>query len=828
MPRTPSSHNLAGVSGRWIAILLVALGLSTVLVADRLVGDPSQATPTVAASPLFLLHALGAPSGKAPLVRRPVRGVTVRVGDRGYSVAAPRDGQITVAGTRPGGRWSRFEHGVSRRTGYGAETISVAPDRTEEFLTVSRHQGPTTWRWKLRSTTLDPRLTGDGGISFSARRAAPPMRLAPVRILDADGAAITPAGLRWVLQRADARSWWLELRLDDRQLPLPYVIDPAVDYPSPVYLSSTASTETGSWRLVTTAPSVANSATGTAPAQGATGYFLFKPGVQNTTAGTPSATPVGTGFIQDLAGGTRFPAGNWSFSVKTQVASATLVPGAATLAIGVWKGTLANTAFKATQTLLTPTDDPAAQNIRASLGETTTTVNYSLPTFGLASNERLYVEIWRKQAAGIDSSASADRQVNLVVNDGASLVAHPAADDTLPVNSFQALNTTGAVYFTNPGGSSATVYYRGAGAGSFRLQDAATDTGSGVAQVTYPAVTKSGWTHAAETVTSAPSYQSSTYSWTAGATASPGGQAIIAQDRAGNSTTGSPVTITNDTTAPTTPSLALTSPPAWYATAAVALTPTDGTDGGSGVDVATRIYQRDETSITSGSCNAFPGAWATVVSNPDTTVQNGRCYRYRLRESDRVGNQSAASAASGTAKVDLQPPTPPSLAYSAFTNASASGSTLYYRPGASGSFTVTASGSTDAESGVSVYVFPTSATWTVTGTGAARTYGWSGTPTPPGALGVHARDVAGNNGTDTSFTPTPDTAPPATTDNTAAIGSDWKATAQTVTLTPTDALSGVKNTYYTIDGTTPTTSSPAGTIPATSIPAAPSTGSSAT
>src|SRR5204863_2422696 len=289
-------------------------------------------------------------------------------------------------------------------------------------------------------------------------------------------------------------------------------------------------------------------------------------------AGTPSATPVGTGFIQDLAGGTRFPAGNWSFSVKTQVASATLVPGAATLAIGVWKGTLANTAFKATQTLLTPTDDPAAQNRRASLGETTTTVNYSLPALGLASNQRLYVEIWRKQVAGIDSSTAADRQVNLVVNDGASLVAHPAADDTLPVNSFQAVNATGGVYFTNPGGSSGTVYYRGSAAGSFRLQDAATDTGSGVAQVTYPAVTKSGWTHAAETVTSAPSYQSSTYSWTAGATASPGGQAIIAQDRAGNSTTGSSVTITKDMTAPTTPAVALTSAPAVKPTVTVAVT----------------------------------------------------------------------------------------------------------------------------------------------------------------------------------------------------------------------------------------------------------------
>src|SRR5205085_10091609 len=125
-----------------------------------------------------------------------------------------------------------------------------------------------------------------------------------------------------------------------------------------------------------------------------------------------------------------------------------------------------------------------------------------------------------------------------------------------------------------------------------------------------------------------------------------GAQTISAQDHAANTTAGT-ITITNDTTAPTTPSVALTSPPAWYTTPSVALTPTDGTDSGSGLDVTSRVYQRDEIGLTGATCNTFPGTWAVTVSNPNTTVQNGKCYRYRLLESDRVGNQST-SAASGT------------------------------------------------------------------------------------------------------------------------------------------------------------------------------------
>jgi parallel beta-helix repeat protein len=780
----------------------VTLAVLGALALDR--GDQRATSATA------LSVSLGPRMADASLVRRPSRAVRVQLRRDGYSVSVAGHGTVALARPTRGDTWSRFVNGVSRETSFGHETITVRPDRTEEFLTVSRRQGAKTWRWRLQAGALRPRFGVDGSISFTGDRAPAPLKIAPARILDEHGEAVTPRGVRWSLRRATHHSWWLELRLDDARLPVPYVIDPAVDYPTPLYLSSTTSSDNGSWRLVTSAPSVANTATKTIPASGATGYYIFKPGVQNTASGTPSTTPTGTGWLQDLAGGTGFPAGTWSFTIKTQIPSANLVAGTAILAIGIWKGTINNNGtFKSKQTILAPTDDPAAQNIRSATSRTTT-VTLSVPAFTLASTERLYVDVWRKQVGGISSGTASEREVDLVANDGGSQIAHPPADDTLPVNAFSVATSTGGVYFTNPGGATGTVYYRGSVAGSFRLADAATDSGSGVQQVSYPAVTTAGWTHPADAITTGPAYTSSTYSWTAGATTSPGAQAIAAQDNALNTSTGSPVTITNDTTAPTTPSVALTSPPAWYTTASVALTPTDGTDAASGLDLSSRVYQRDEAPLNAGTCGTFPNTWSATVSNPDTTVQSGKCYRYRLLESDRVGNQSAPSAASASAKVDLQGPTQPSLAFTG-TSASATGSTVYYRSSVSGSFTVTASGSTDAASGLSAYVFPTPASWTVTGTGASRTYAWTPASTQPGTLGVHGVDVAGNSGSDASFTPTPDTSPPTTTDNTATIGSGWKTSAQTVTLAATDALSGVATTYYTTDGSTPTTSSPQGT-----------------
>jgi hypothetical protein len=114
--------------------------------------------------------------------------------------------------------------------------------RTEQFLTVSKHQGTRTWAWNLRTINLRSTPDGAGGFVFGTPRTPSALRLAPVRILDEHGRVVTPDGAHWRLGRAQNNSWRLELRLDDANLPLPYVIDPAIDYPSPLYLSSTAST----------------------------------------------------------------------------------------------------------------------------------------------------------------------------------------------------------------------------------------------------------------------------------------------------------------------------------------------------------------------------------------------------------------------------------------------------------------------------------------------------------------------------------------------------------------------------------------------------------
>ena len=192
---------------------------------------------------------------------------------------------------------------MSRPTAYGRETIVVDSTGTEQFLTVERRQGKHDWQWRL-DTDAHPRLQPDGSIIYGAGLARTP----PVAILDAGGKDVTPDGLRWSLREQDG-SWRLGLQLDDSKLPLPYLVDPAVDYPSPLYLSSQASTETGSWKLITAAPAASNITTSTTPAQNATGYYLFIPGAGNTTAAAPPANPTGTGWVLDTAGGTGFPTG---------------------------------------------------------------------------------------------------------------------------------------------------------------------------------------------------------------------------------------------------------------------------------------------------------------------------------------------------------------------------------------------------------------------------------------------------------------------------------------------------------------------------------------
>jgi hypothetical protein len=164
-------------------------------------------------------------------------------------------------------------------------------------------------------------------------------------------------------------------------------------------------------------------------------------------------------------------------------------------------------------------------------------------------------------------------------------------------------------------------------------------------------------------------------------------------------------------------------------------------------------------------------------------------------------------------------PTAPSLALASTTaDGFAQGTTFFYRPAGTGSVNVTATTS-DPGSGISRVVFP-GLSGGFTPTSAVndfsspylQTYSWSGSATFNSTTNtVTAYDNIGNTSSAT-FGVVPDSSAPTTTDNTAAIGNAWKNTNQTVTLTATDGTgSGVGATYYTTNGSTPTTASASGT-----------------
>ena len=742
---------------------------------------------------VFLQNALGPEKAQAPLSRKPAPGVDVRIHDEGYTVSRKGASFSVVSQDVGDAEWKRHVYGVTRETDFGAETIVVKNGRTEEFLTVATRQGERTWRWQL-ATRLVPHIGSDGKVCFldPTRKHSADISLDPVRILDEHGRDITPKGLRWGLDD-EAGTWWLTLKLDDSKLPLPYVIDPAANYPTPLNLRSTASSHAGGWTMNSGSGAV-DTTTDNVPAQNATGWYRFNPGTSQTgQLTTIPTTSSGSGFFVDPVGGaTGFPAGNWSFTVVTDIPDATLTAGTAVLTVGLWKGTLSGGTWTPTQTILTPTDDPAAQNLRTTVANKTTTVTFALPAFSIAAGETLFVDFWRHQTGGINTGTATRRQLDFYVNNGNAYITHPAADDTAPSHSLTVteLTNTGGQYFD---ATTATQYYNTALGGTFRVNDAATDAGSGVASVTFPALAATGFTHTAVTDTTSP-YQSNTYTWTTANTTSPGSQAVSAVDNALNSSSPSPqLTLTRDVTAPTGQTLSLVGGP-YYTSLSVSLTAGDGSDGGSGLDTSSRLYERDSATLTNGSCGAFSGSW-TTVANPDATVASGSCYRYRYSIADNVGNRSATVTASVDAKVDTSAPAAPSLSLAenpADPDQHVSGTTLYYKPGANGgTFRVTATAS-DGQSGIASVAFPAIAN--VTGGGADASspyemdYTWGASTSATGNQNVTATNNAGLTSANGPFTLTQDSTAPS--GQTLALVGGPYYTSLSVSLTAGDGSDG--------------------------------------
>jgi alpha-L-arabinofuranosidase B-like protein/concanavalin A-like lectin/glucanase superfamily protein len=215
-----------------------------------------------------------------------------------------------------------------------------------------------------------------------------------------------------------------------------------------------------------------------------------------------------------------------------------------------------------------------------------------------------------------------------------------------------------------------------------------------------------------------------------------------------------------------------------------------GTDT-NGVATTGNTLLRATATLTGGTCGTF-GGYSPVTGGTDPTtpktdsVTDQACFSYQYVVLDTLGN--ATTYTSPDIKVDLTAPSAPTMAFSAFTNSSWNGATLYYRSG-SGSFTTTAT-ATDAVSGIASYTFPVLGTgWTSTlGALGVRTNTWTGTPAAPGTVSITATNNAGGTSAAGTF--------PLLADDVAPTGGSVTYTdgagAATVTFTTgTDSASGI-------------------------------------
>jgi hypothetical protein len=326
------------------------------------------------------------------------------------------------------------------------------------------------------------------------------------------------------------------------------------------------------------------------------------------------------------------------------------------------------------------------------------------------------------------------------------------------------------------------LYFNSAAGGSFKLVNTVADATSGPASATFPLVSATNWTHAAETVTtpSGGPFSSSTYSWTGGAGTPSGAQtSFTSADSAGNASVPSVLTFTPDATAPTggvlnvngTAASAGGSTSTSTSTGFAIGTRTDYSEAQSASQsgLASSILTIQSETLTANTCglpgSGGPYASATTISGTNNpTIETGYCYVYTLNGTDNVGN---AASVKTTVKVDTTGPSSPTVTLSgATTSTFISGTTVYInaQAGREGSFKATGA-STDAETGVASIKLPSLPGFSEGGGTLSSPfetkYKWSGAVAASGAQSVTATNGAGLTATNSSaFTVAPDTTAP--------------------------------------------------------------------
>jgi large repetitive protein len=326
-------------------------------------------------------------------------------------------------------------------------------------------------------------------------------------------------------------------------------------------------------------------------------------------------------------------------------------------------------------------------------------------------------------------------------------------------------HVAGGTLFYNPTGSNS---------GTFTVTaDVADSGGSGIDRVSFPTLTN--MTGGGDDTTSP--YQGS-YDWDNNSSSS-GAQVVTVHNNAGLTSTAT-FTVTRDTAPPTTQSATITG--GYYTTLSVPVALDDGVDALSGVDHSSGVVERQEGPLAAGLCT-FVGGWSpvTLSGGADTTVQTNNCYRYRYGISDNVGNQTGPSSPSASAKVDATDPVTSDDAPAGWSNSAVTVTLSVVESGAGVASTQYRVDGGAFQSGL-VILIPAPADHSNDGTHLVE---------------YRSTDLAGNVEMLRSDSVRIDTTLPTTTDD---APSGWRSSDVTVTLTPSDALSGIASTQYRVDG----------------------------
>lgn len=501
-------------------------------------------------------------------------------------------------------------------------------------------------------------------------------------------------------------------------------------YSSTLYLSSTSSSLlSGSWQLVSSAPSSANLNTQNRIQLSTTGYQDFQPGfIPASTANTPapaasaSTTPNGKGWLVDGGGAVTFAGGTWTFNnTITDINN----NGVATLAVGMWKVTVSGNAVTSSTLLVDPNCTASPCGSGAAPGAASPGTNFvgaaavsvslspSLPSFSLSSNEHLYVQYWRWQTTGMSSGGNAARLAKFSSNDGTTSISHPSA------NSWPDVPTLGSVAArTRVTPQLSTTY-----------SDTDTDNGT----VSFQLCSDSACSSVLQSNTTATVASGTAVNWTPAALADGTYYWRAQSTDAGGNTSGWSATngFVVDTTSPTAPTLGSVAARTKNTTPALSATFSDP-DGAS--DTGTLSFQLCSTSgcgtvlqsgsSASGIANAANGTWTPAALSDGT-------YYWRAQAQDAAGNLSSWTSAASFVVDTTAPSTPTLSAVPPLVTSAPTLSASFSDPDAGDTGTVTVQLCNDA--GCTSVVGSGTSPWQPSGL-ADGTYDWR----------ARAQDTAGN------------------------------------------------------------------------------------